>query len=100
MAVTDDTTIIPFRQSGSVTDPLTEIARDGARRMLMAALTAEADSLVAQFSEDLLVDCRKAQPTVGTIDSPSMKTTQLAKFPTACLSWIAPNLNQIGCNLL
>ena len=36
--MTDDTTIIPFRQPGSVIDPLTEIARDGARRMLMAAL--------------------------------------------------------------
>ena len=36
--MTDDTTIIPFRQPGSIIDPLTEIARDGARRMLMAAL--------------------------------------------------------------
>ena len=57
--MTDDTTIIPFRQPGSVIDPLTEIARDGARRMLMAALTAEADSFVAQFSEDLLADGRQ-----------------------------------------
>ena len=38
--MTDDTTIIPFRQPGSIIDPLTEIARDGARRMLMAALKA------------------------------------------------------------
>ncbi|MBC7476777.1 MAG: hypothetical protein H7317_01610 [Pseudorhodobacter sp.] len=52
--MTDDTTIIPFRQPGSIIDPLTEIARDGARRMLMVALNAEADSFVAQFSEDLL----------------------------------------------
>ena len=38
--MTDDTTIIPFRQPGSIIDPLTEIARNGARRMLMAALKA------------------------------------------------------------
>ena len=38
--MTDDTTIIPFRQPGSINDPLTEIAREGARRMLMAALKA------------------------------------------------------------
>ena len=54
--MTSDTTIIPFRQPGSINDPLTEIARDGARRMLMAALKAEADDFVAQFSEDLLAD--------------------------------------------
>ena len=57
--MTDDTTIIPFRQPGSIIDPLSEIARDGARRMLMAALKAEADSFVAQFSEDRLADGRQ-----------------------------------------
>ena len=57
--MTDDTTIISFRQPGSIIDPLTEIARYGARRMLMAALTAEADGFVARFSEDLLADGRQ-----------------------------------------
>jgi putative transposase len=28
------TTVVPFRQVDSVDDPLTEIAREGARRML------------------------------------------------------------------
>ena len=45
----DDTRIIPCHQPGSILDPLTEIAREGARRMRMAALRAEADSFVAQF---------------------------------------------------
>lgn len=54
----DDTSIIPFRKPDSIIDPLTEIARDGARRMLVAALKAEADAFVAQFSEDLLPDGR------------------------------------------
>ena len=56
--ITDDTTIISFRQPGSIIDPLTEIARDGARRVLMAA-KAEADNLVVQFSEELLADGRQ-----------------------------------------
>ena len=34
------TDIVPLRQPESVEDPLTEIARDGARRMLAAALRA------------------------------------------------------------
>ena len=38
--VTDDTTIIAFRQPGSINEPLTGITREGARRMLMAALKA------------------------------------------------------------
>ena len=54
--IKDDTLIIPFRQSGSIIDPLTEIARDGAQRMLMAALKAEANGFVAQFSEDRLAN--------------------------------------------
>jgi putative transposase len=29
-----DTTVIPFRQPEAIDDPLTEIAREGARRML------------------------------------------------------------------
>jgi transposase-like protein len=54
--MTDDTTIIPFHQPGSIIDPLTEIAREAARRMLMAAVRAEADGFVAAFSESLLPD--------------------------------------------
>ena len=53
------TTIIQFRQPGSIADPLTEIARDGARRMLMAVLKAEADGFVSMFSDDVLADGRQ-----------------------------------------
>jgi len=52
----DDTTITPLHQPGSVADPLTEIARDGARRMLAAALRAEADAFVEQYAEEALPD--------------------------------------------
>jgi len=54
----DDTTILPFRQSEKIDDPLTEIVRLGARRMLAEALVAEADAFVASFSEERLVDGR------------------------------------------
>ena len=53
------TDIIALRQPESVDDPLTEIARDGARRMLAAALRAEADAFVAQHSEEVLPDGRQ-----------------------------------------
>lgn len=36
--MSDDTTITPLRQPGTILDPLTEIAREGARQMLAAAL--------------------------------------------------------------
>ena len=54
-----DTTILPFRQSDSIDDPLTELAREGARRMLAEALKAEADAFVASFAADLLPDGRQ-----------------------------------------
>ena len=57
--MTDDTTITSLHQPGSVEDPLTEIARDGARRMLAAALRAEADAFVAQHAEETLPDGRQ-----------------------------------------
>ena len=37
---------------------MTEIAREGARRMLAEALKAEADAFVAGFADDLLADGR------------------------------------------
>jgi len=53
------TDIIPLRQPESVDDPLTAIARDGARRMLAAALKAEADAFVSEYAEELLPDGRQ-----------------------------------------
>ena len=55
----EDTTVIPFRHADSIEDPLTELAREGARRMLAEALKAEADVFVASFSDDLLPDGRQ-----------------------------------------
>ena len=55
----EDRTILPFRQSEKIDDPLTEIAREGARRMLAEALVAEADAFVAGFSDEQLADGRQ-----------------------------------------
>ena len=55
----DTTPIIPLRQPGSTGDPLTDLAREGARRMLAEALVAEADAFVASFVEDRLPDGRQ-----------------------------------------
>ena len=46
-----DTTVIPFRQPEAIDDPLTEVAREGARRMLAQVLIAEADAFVAQWKD-------------------------------------------------
>jgi FAD/FMN-containing dehydrogenase len=43
-----DTTVIPFRQPEAIDDPLSEIAREGARRMLAQVLIAEADGFAEE----------------------------------------------------
>jgi len=55
----DDTSIIPFRQPESIEDPLTEIAREGARRMLAMAMEAEVTGFLEQFAEERLPDGRR-----------------------------------------
>ena len=53
-----DTTVIAFRQPEAIDDPLSEIAREGARRMLAQVLIAEADAFVALWKELKLPDGR------------------------------------------
>jgi putative transposase len=53
-----DTTVIPFRQPEAIDDPLSELAREGARRMLAQVLIAEADSFVAMWKDLKLPDGR------------------------------------------
>ena len=55
----NDTEIIALRQPETVDDALTEIAREGARRMLAAALRAEADAFVASHAAEVLPDGRR-----------------------------------------
>jgi transposase-like protein len=53
-----DTTVIPFRKPDAIEDPLTEVAREGARRMLAQVLIAEADAFVALWKDLKLTDGR------------------------------------------
>src|SRR4029078_3772012 len=53
-----DTTVIAFRQPDNINDPLTELAREGARRMLAQVLIAEADAFVAMWKDVKLPDGR------------------------------------------
>jgi putative transposase len=53
-----DTTVVRFRQPDAIDDPLTELAREGARRMLAQALIAEADAFVALWKGLKLPDGR------------------------------------------
>src|SRR5258707_5465313 len=53
-----DTTVIRLRQPDAIDDPLSELAREGARRMLAQALIAEADAFVALRKELKLPDGR------------------------------------------
>ena len=53
-----DTTVIPFRQPDAIDDPLSEVAREGARRMLAQVLIAEADAFVAKWKDMRLPDGR------------------------------------------
>src|SRR5438067_8272308 len=46
-----DNTVIPFRQPDAIDDPLSELAREGARRMLAQVLIAEADAFVAMWKD-------------------------------------------------
>src|SRR3954470_21807061 len=60
-AMPRDTTVIAFRQPDNINDPLTELAREGARRMLAQVLVAEADAFVAMWKDLKLPDGRAAQ---------------------------------------
>ncbi len=53
-----DTTVIRLRQPDAVDDPLSELAREGARRMLGQVLIAEADAFVAMWKDVKLPDGR------------------------------------------
>jgi putative transposase len=53
-----DTTVIWLRQPDAIDDPLSELAREGARRMLGQVLIAEADAFVAMWKDVKLPDGR------------------------------------------
>src|SRR3954451_13408616 len=89
------TTVVPFRQVDSVDDPLTEIAREGARRTLAVAMGAEAGAFVAQHCGVALPDAahrvvghghgpmRRIQTGVGPLEVQRPKVRDRADVPEA-----------------
>jgi putative transposase len=57
--MTENSKVLPFSQGAPIDDLLTDLAREGARRMLAEALKAEADAFVASFEEDRLREGRR-----------------------------------------
>ena len=56
----EDATIIEFAGRDTVTDPLTDFLRKGARDLLQAAVEAERDAFLAEFAERRTADGRAA----------------------------------------
>ena len=53
-----DSIVVPLRQPEVIDDPLSELAREGARRMLAQVLIAEADCFVALWKDLKLLEER------------------------------------------
>jgi hypothetical protein len=70
------TTVILFRQPDAIDDHLSEVAREGARRMLAQMLIAEADAFVAQWEDLKLPDGRdrvvRARPWTAAQSRPGL----------------------------
>ncbi len=62
----DNSRITALVQPGSIIDPLTEIAREGARRMLAEALRREVDEFLALHEGERLKDGRARVVRHGT----------------------------------
>jgi putative transposase len=52
-------TVVPLRQSGAIDDPLTDVLRSGARRLLAQAIEAEAEAFLATMKNHRLADGRE-----------------------------------------
>ena len=54
--MTTDNTIVAFQHPEEIDDPLTSVLRDGARRLLMQAIEAEAEAFLAAMQDERLAD--------------------------------------------
>ena len=72
--MTEDTSIVALRQPGVVDDPLTEIAREGARRMLASALEAEVEAFLERHADERLEDGRRRVVRHGHAPERSIQT--------------------------
>ena len=56
--MSNDSTVVQFRQPGEIADPLTEILRSGARQLLAQAVEAELEVFLASLKDQKLPDGR------------------------------------------
>jgi putative transposase len=57
--MTSHSTVAPLHQPGEIDDPLTEVLRSGARRLLARAIEAEAEAFLAAMKDTRLADGRE-----------------------------------------
>src|SRR6185437_2463417 len=57
--MTSDSTVVPLRQPDTIDDPLTDVLRSGARRLLAQAVEAEAEAFLAMMTDARLPDGRE-----------------------------------------
>jgi transposase-like protein len=57
--MTSHSTVVPLQQPGATEDPLTEVLRSGARRLLAQAVEAEAEAFLATMRDRRLPDGRE-----------------------------------------
>ncbi|MFL5334331.1 MAG: IS256 family transposase [Geminicoccaceae bacterium] len=57
--MTSHSTVVPLHQPGEIDDPLTEVLRSGARRLLAQAIEAEAEAFLAAMKDTRLADGRE-----------------------------------------
>ena len=80
-----DITVVLFRRPDAIDDPLTELAREGACRMLAQAQvpSAKADAFVAQWKDLKLPDGPRFQRKSRFATSPGRR------YPASRSAWVA-----------
>lgn len=65
--------VVRLPQPGTIEDPLTEILRDGARRLLQQAIQAEVETLLVEHA-GLVTEVGRKRDNGGTIRKASPRT--------------------------
>ena len=64
----DNSNVFPLRQPGNIDDPLTDILRSGARRLLAQAIEMEAETFLEAMKDLKLADGR------GCLNAPRLSS--------------------------
>ncbi len=72
--MTKSTSPLPLLQEGNITDPLTEMLKNGAKQLIAQAVEAELQTFLAEFSAKRLEDGRSAVVRNGYLPSRTVQT--------------------------